>query len=164
MRPFGSPRKTGSTCSTEVASKLLLGDYVAALADFDRALGLASDETDVIAIQVELRKVAGRLPRRHAPQRQAGVGSRRGGTGSVEVSSCVVCRGLGRGPRRVGNFAEAVEWQTKAVELAQKGPDREERKSQLELYRAGKPYRLPVPAQTKAAEATAADANGNERR
>ena len=41
-----------------------------------------------------------------------------------------------------GDFAEAVRWQTKAVELAPEGA-KAELQSRLELYTAGKPYRLP---------------------
>ncbi len=40
-----------------------------------------------------------------------------------------------------GRFAEAVEWAQKAVELASDGREAEYR-SRLDLYRAGKPYRV----------------------
>jgi Flp pilus assembly protein TadD len=39
-----------------------------------------------------------------------------------------------------GDFAEAVRWQTQAVELAQQ-PEKAELRSRLELYEVGKPFR-----------------------
>ena len=43
-----------------------------------------------------------------------------------------------------GEFDEAVKWQTKAVELAPEGA-KADLSSRLELYAAGKPYRMPAP-------------------
>ncbi len=44
-------------------------------------------------------------------------------------------------------FPEAVEWQTKAIELAENEgrANLTEYRSRLELYQAGMPYRSPVP-------------------
>jgi tetratricopeptide (TPR) repeat protein len=39
-----------------------------------------------------------------------------------------------------GKFDNAVEWQTKAIELTPE-EDKEELRSRLELYKQGKPYR-----------------------
>ena len=44
-----------------------------------------------------------------------------------------------------GSFGEAVEWQSKAIQLAP-GQAKDELRSTLELYQSGKPYREPPPA------------------
>jgi len=144
--------------------QVLLGDYVAALADFDRALGLASDETDVIAIQVERARLLAGCPDDTLRNGKLALEAAEAAHAASRFPRASCAESLAAAHAEVGNFAEAVKWQTKAVELAQKGPDRAERKSQLELYRSGKPYRLPAPTESNTVEATAADVNGNERR
>ncbi len=40
-----------------------------------------------------------------------------------------------------GDFAKAVEWQTKAIAMAKGQTSGEDWKARLELYRSGRPYR-----------------------
>jgi tetratricopeptide (TPR) repeat protein len=44
----------------------------------------------------------------------------------------------------MGDFSEAVAWQTRAVEAA-RGPDKDAQQHRLELFQNGKPYREPPP-------------------
>jgi len=47
----------------------------------------------------------------------------------------------------VGDFAKAVEWQTKAIELLKDEKGKDDYRARLKLYQEKKPYRVAVPAE-----------------
>jgi tetratricopeptide (TPR) repeat protein len=55
---------------------------------------------------------------------------------------------LAAGYAETGDFGAAIQWQTKAIELATDEADKEVAKERLALYQQGKPYRYPLPTET----------------
>ena len=123
------------------------GDYAKALADYQEALRLAERDLRP-SIRFYLARIWATCPDAQFRDGKRAVAAAKKALRAPGFTPPIYYDTLAAAYAEAGDFAEAVQWQTKAVETAvgDEAFIREVRK-RLELYRAGRPYR-----ETRAAE------------
>ncbi len=118
------------------------GDYAAAAAHYAEALRL---DPDHIQARINLARILAACPdaRYRDGHRAVACATRACELGGWEEPDALDA--LAAAYAEGGDFDAAIRWQARAIAMLADGPTRDEYRSRLALYRAGKPYRETAP-------------------